>query len=660
MSDDRRTAPAAAGFDARQFRSLRHAIAHPLLCLGTLVVTGIIAAVALTVDHFVVREASERAESTLAQVRLAAETMDSRADLQRYVAAVGADRSILALLIYSASADRIVAATQSALIDGSLDRVADPIVRHLARHALSSRDDNMQVERDRVVISEPLLVLDESAADAPPFNAIAVMAQDIGGTRSTVLASALGTGLAMLALALGMLAITYRLLDRRVMSRLITLKARIDDERAGAAVALLPIDRCDEIGALAAALNDAKVTVKNQKRALDQHGVVAIVDARWRLTSCNERFAALFGAERRAVIDRHQRLFEMLECAAAMRPILRRLRSGEVWQGELHTRAAPDECRWLDATIVPCVDAKGHRDSYVLVGTEVTARKRDAVELACARDAALAASRAKGEFLATVSHELRTPLNGILGFAQLLRMTPLDALQSDYLSTLEGSSEQLLRIVSDILECASIDAGRMVVETAPFDPGQATCAAAGMLRESALGKELDLRLRIAADVPERVLGDGERFRQVMKSLIDNAVKFTDAGTVTVSLDFRPAGAVTPAHLRASIEDTGIGIPRDKAALLFQRFSQIDGSSTRRHGGCGLGLAIAKRLVEAMGGSIGYTPVAEGGSVFWFEIPAIDVATSVPAIDAPHCRAAAPEPTPSERSSARASRWSMAG
>lgn len=239
-----------------------------------------------------------------------------------------------------------------------------------------------------------------------------------------------------------------------------------------------------------------------------------------------------------------------------------------------------------------------------------------AEELLAARDAAEEASRAKSEFLATISHEIRTPLNGVLGFAQLLGESPLGSEQREQLASIRHSGEALLLLINDLLDFAKIEAGKLELENASFDIIQTTRDACRMLAPRATERRIELLLDIAPAVPQRVIGDALRYRQIVLNLVSNALKFTDAGGVRVALHWQ-SGLV---QLR--VADTGVGIPQDRQQRLFERFYQADSSSTRRFGGTGLGLAICRLLCELMGGHISVQSEAGQGAVFLCELPLV--------------------------------------
>ena len=274
---------------------------------------------------------------------------------------------------------------------------------------------------------------------------------------------------------------------------------------------------------------------------------------------------------------------------------------------------------WASVTKVPLYNKSGAVVGIIGISRDVSKLKEAETALEHARDAALETARIKSQFLANMSHEIRTPMNAITGMTDLLMDTPLDEEQREFVDTLRRSTETLLGIINDILDFSKIEAGKLTLEAIDFDLREVIEDTAEMLAQRAQSKGVELLYTIADDVPTLLRGDPRRLRQVLSNLVANAVKFTEKGEVVIRVT-RQTENDKHVHVRVGVTDTGIGLSAKTLPLVFQAFTQADGSTTRKYGGTGLGLAISKQLVELMQGQIGADSQLGQGSTFWFELP----------------------------------------
>jgi signal transduction histidine kinase/ActR/RegA family two-component response regulator len=292
--------------------------------------------------------------------------------------------------------------------------------------------------------------------------------------------------------------------------------------------------------------------------------------------------------------------------------ITERMASRRALSAMMEQRIAGD--RWLRVA-----DRRTAAGGIVTVCTDITDLKNDARALVEARDAAETANAAKSQFLANMSHEIRTPLNGVIGVAQALAGTPLSARQTEMLELIQSSGRTLQVLLSDILDLARVESGRLELSEEAFDLGRAVRDAAQLYEASARAKGLQFFVEIAPEADCWIAGDAVRLKQILTNLVSNAVKFTEEGFVSLTTAAGPERDGAPT-LRFSVEDTGIGFDCDTRERLFSRFEQADGAITRKFGGSGLGLAISRQLAEMMGGDLDCESEPGGGSAFLLTVP----------------------------------------
>jgi len=271
---------------------------------------------------------------------------------------------------------------------------------------------------------------------------------------------------------------------------------------------------------------------------------------------------------------------------------------------------------WVATTKLPLYDRDGRIVGTFGISHDITGQKQAAAQERLAKEAAEAASRAKGDFLANMSHEIRTPLNAIIGMTELVLDTELATSQREYLKLVMESGESLLSVINDILDFSKIEAGKLALESTEFELRESLGDALKSLAFRAHRKGLELACEIHPDVPERLHGDAGRLRQILVNLVGNAIKFTGTGEVVVEVTCR-GRTENEAELYFSVRDTGIGVPANKLSSIFAAFEQVDTSTTRKFGGTGLGLTICSRLVELMGGKIWADSEFGRGSTFHF-------------------------------------------
>ncbi len=386
--------------------------------------------------------------------------------------------------------------------------------------------------------------------------------------------------------------------------------------------------------------------------------VIYVKDIDGRYVLVNQLFESLFHVRRIDVVGKTDRDLFPPELADIYQANDQRvLAAGAPLQFE---EVAPqdDGAHTYVSTKFLLYDASGVPYAICGISTDITSRKRAEVELRRAKEAAEDANRAKSVFLANMSHEIRTPMNGIIGMSELVLDTPLDPRQREYISLVKESADSLLSVINDVLDFSKVEAGKLELEETDFSLRGSVGDAVRSLEFRARDKELDLTWQIAPDVPDHLIGDSGRLRQVLLNLLGNAIKFTERGGVRVEVAADPPDG-EQAMLHFTIIDTGIGIAAEKREVIFEAFEQADSSTTRRFGGSGLGLAISKKLVELMRGRIGVESELGHGSRFHFTArftvaagPVAAPRAPLPAADQPTADQPAPAPAGGDTRAAR--------
>ncbi len=567
---------------------------------------------------------------------------------------------------------------QSAVVAESLWNVADEQIK-LILAALHTDPDVVAAavydERDRLVAA----VGDVAQLDAARYSAQRDIRYDSGGQTIKIGAFRVAlTDARLRALARGRLSLVAVLAgillvavvaatltaNRRIIGRpLSRLLDSINQSRSGAQPTPVEWRSDDEIGIVVAAFNELQAqqtayqqelrTVNdNLERRVEERTAdlaeaeAAATEARSLLTdaiaSISEGFA-LYDGDNRLIVA-NQRYWDIMiadgDCDLGDNPEFARIVSCAADSGR-YPSAEADRSAWIDRQIrrqreadAPFIQEmagnrwqmisyrKTKQGGTVAVHSDITDIQRISGELKTAKEAAEMANEAKSAFLATMSHEIRTPLNGIIGMSTLLAGTELDEGQRDFSNTICTAAETLLTIIDDILDFSKVEAGALELERTTVDLADVIEGSAELLASNAAEKGLELACRINPDVPPAIVGDPVRLRQILINLLNNAVKFTDAGEVVLTVTTATPEARAPGDpvlLRFSVRDTGIGIPADRMNRLFKSFSQVDASTTRRYGGTGLGLVITKRLVELMGGEIEVDSKPGQGTTFSFTL-----------------------------------------
>lgn len=369
--------------------------------------------------------------------------------------------------------------------------------------------------------------------------------------------------------------------------------------------------------------NEAKVMLANSEQFLRSvtnniPAMIGYVDHAQTYRFANEGYRTLLGVDPAAVVGK--RISEILstEVHELNKPRIARALNGERVHFELEI-VKNGEKLYLMCDYIPFSDESGSSDGFLVMASDISARKVAEIKQALSEQVAFAASQAKSEFLANMSHEIRTPMNAVLGITHILERSMLNSAQREYVKMIATSGGSLLRIIDDVLDFSKIEAGKFDVVDAPFELSDVLANLASIMRTSSEHKNLELLVSIDENVPQSLVGDANRLQQILVNLVGNGMKFTENGEVSVFVRVEELNNFV-ANISFHVKDSGIGMTPEQMSRLFTPFEQADSKTSRRFGGTGLGLAICRRLVEMMGGSISAQSVIGAGSEFIVTLP----------------------------------------
>ncbi len=359
--------------------------------------------------------------------------------------------------------------------------------------------------------------------------------------------------------------------------------------------------------------------LSDQKFALDQHAIVAITDVQGTITYVNDKFCMISQYSRDELIGKNHRILNSGHHPHGFfRDMYQTIANGRVWHGEIKNRAKDGSFYWVETTIVPLTGENGKPRQYIAIRADITVRKQAEEAIRQAKVEAEEANSAKSYFLANMSHEIRTPMNAIMGMTYLaLRADPAPE-QRRYLNKISAAADSLLTIINDILDISKLEAGKMQLESVPFSIEMLLSDINDIFIHAAKQKNLGIAFSTEPGVPKYLTGDPLRLKQILINLVNNAIKFTEAGQIFLKVSAADVtGNLT--HLSFSVSDTGVGMTPEQISRLFQPFNQADVSHTRKFGGTGLGLAISHQLCQLMGGTLTVESEPDQGTTFVLKV-----------------------------------------
>ena len=416
------------------------------------------------------------------------------------------------------------------------------------------------------------------------------------------------------------------LITRYIARPIVSLTGIIKEFASGSRNIKVAIKTENELGILATYFEDMMMKIQKsenaldeQKHALNAHSIVAVTDVTGKITYVNDKFVDISGYLKEELIGQNHKILNSGDNTKEYwADMYKTIAQGKVWHDEIRNVTKTGEYYWVNTTIVPFLDELGKPKSYIAIRTDITDKKVDEIALIQARAIAEESVKAKSEFFASMSHEIRTPMNGVIGMLGLLLNSKLSDAQKHQAYLAQSSAKALLNLINDILDFSKVEAGKVELDITPFnvrdDFGDFAEAISFKAQEKGVAVVLDMK-DVDIDIIE---ADSHRIRQILNNLVSNAIKFTHEGYVLIKVALVKQND-RDARLKITIKDTGIGIPQNKIKTLFDSFSQVDTSTTRKYGGTGLGLAIAKKLSLLMDGDIKVSSQESVGSEFKLDI-----------------------------------------
>ncbi|MBU2513679.1 PAS domain S-box protein [bacterium] len=373
----------------------------------------------------------------------------------------------------------------------------------------------------------------------------------------------------------------------------------------------------------------AEEDLRRYKKAVEKAGhIIFITNIKGKIEYVNPAFIKETGYSENDAVGKTPRILK----SGRMEPIYyqtfwQTILKGDTWEQEIINRKKDGSFYYAQQTVSPITDRTGLIEGFIAVQKDITDIKKSQELLKAAKEEAESANKAKSEFLANMSHEIRTPMNAVLGFSELLSSIVTDKQQSRYLESIQTAGKSLLTLINDILDLSKIEAGKLELSYEPISLSRLYIEMQSVFEARTKEKNLEFRLEIDPELPDSLYLDESRLRQILLNLIGNAIKFTDNGYIKVAANLEKKLAENRFNISLSVEDSGIGIPRDQQTSIFDSFKQQDGQSNRKYGGTGLGLAICKRLVGIMGGKIELKSTTGAGSLFKIHLKEVQLASA---------------------------------